>query len=589
MLNRLLTLCLSLCCCVCGAYAAAETTPLKVSGITSLASGDFLLTNRGTKELRLYDSAFESPKKVWAFENTPTGVAANGEYYFVTTFDEVGRVVRINAKSGQIDGELVLESGSSNPVISHDGRTLYVSNQYQGTVSKIDLASFSNLGSVAVLREPKGMVESKDGDYLFVTNFLPAQRADLDTVCSAVSVIALNGFEKVKDIRLVNGSNALRGIALSPDGDYVMVSHNLGRFQVPTNQLQQGWMNTSAISIIDVKSQELMGAVLLDEPERGAAGIDHIASNDHQVIVAHSGVHEISVLDYEPFIKKFLSVPDKMALNYDLTFLAGLRVRVPVEGNGPRDVYVVGDKAYVPTYFSDVMNVVDLDELEVASAVQLQPERVESDVHKGEMYFNDASYCFQNWQSCNGCHPGDGRTDGMNWDLMNDGVGNAKNCKSMLYSHVTPPSMISGIRAMAEIAVRKGFTHIQFSQIPEENAVFVDEYLKSLRPVPSPYLVDGELSEKAQLGKKVFNDMGCVSCHSGIYYTDMNMYVIGDDVEFEAGWDTPTLVEVWRTAPYLFDGRAATMEEVFSEHKHGITKKLSKKNLEYLVEYVNSL
>ena len=33
---------------------------------------------------------------------------------------------------------------------------------------------------------------------------------------------------------------------------------------------------------------------------------------------------------------------------------------------------------------------------------------------RGERYFNDAEYCFQNWQSCNGCHPGDGRTDGMN-------------------------------------------------------------------------------------------------------------------------------------------------------------------------------
>ena len=55
------------------------------------------------------------------------------------------------------------------------------------------------------------------------------------------------------------------------------------------------------------------------------------------------------------------------------------------------------------------------------------------------------------------------------------------------------------------------------------------------------------------------------------------------------GWDTPTLIEVWRTAPYLFDGRAATMEEVFEVHKHGIDKKVSKKDIEALTEYVNSL
>ncbi len=41
------------------------------------------------------------------------------------------------------------------------------------------------------------------------------------------------------------------------------------------------------------------------------------------------------------------------------------------------------------------------------------------------------------------------------------------------------------------------------------------------------------------------------------------MHRIGEDIEFEAGWDTPTLVECWRTATYLFDGRAATMEESY--------------------------
>ena len=91
----------------------------------------------------------------------------------------------------------------------------------------------------------------------------------------------------------------------------------------------------------------------------------------------------------------------------------------------------------------------------------------------------------------------------MNWDLMNDGVGNPKNCKSLLYSHVTPPNMISGIRAKAEVAVRAGFRYIQFYEPEEEMAECVDAYMKSLRPVPSPYLVDGELSEKAKAGRKV--------------------------------------------------------------------------------------
>jgi cytochrome c peroxidase len=54
-------------------------------------------------------------------------------------------------------------------------------------------------------------------------------------------------------------------------------------------------------------------------------------------------------------------------------------------------------------------------------------------------------------------------------------------------------------------------------------------------------------------------------------------------------WDTPTLIEVWRTGPYLHDGRCATLHEVFEREKHGITNELSKEELDQLVEYVLSL
>jgi cytochrome c peroxidase len=177
----------------------------------------------------------------------------------------------------------------------------------------------------------------------------------------------------------------------------------------------------------------------------------------------------------------------------------------------------------------------------------------------------------------------------MNWDLMNDGIGNPKNCKSMLYAFQTPKCMISGIRDHAGLAVRAGYKFIQFCDVEEDVAKDVDEYLRSLKPLPSPYLVDGELSKKALEGKKVYEKYGCGSCHVGEYYTDMRTHRIGEDVEFEQGWDTPTLREVWRTAPYLFDGRAETMEDVFFEHRHGIQGKISRKDAEALAEYVNSL
>lgn len=550
--------------------------------------GEIFLTQKG---LQRVDHFFPDGKTLiqsYSMDETPTGIVLSGGKAYVTTFETRGQLQILNLESGRVEAAIPTGSGACYPLLSADGKHIYVFNQFANTVSEINLDARKVTRTVKVLREPVSAVFSKDNRYMFVTNYLPQQRADLDYVACCVSVIDMNTFTKVKDIQLANGSNAVRGICITPDDKYVYVAHNLGRYTVPTSQLQQGWMNTSAFSIIDVDKQAFAGAIVVDEPERGAAGIWNIACNESSIFVIHSGTHEVSVIDHQAMRDKFEKYPNKELLDYDLNFLYNIRKRIPLEGNGPRSYVLTEDKLYVPTYFADILNVMDVETLEV-TATDMNPGRLETAEQKGERIFNDAANCFQNWQSCNGCHPGDARMDAMNWDLMNDGVGNSKNCKSLLYSHVTPPCMISGIRASAEIAVEAGFRHIQFYELDRQSLDCVDAYLKGLEAVPSPYLVNGELSEKAKEGRKVFDKLKCGDCHSGPYYTDMKTHRIGEDIEFEQGWDTPTLREVWRTAPYLFDGRAATMEEVFEVHKHGIDKKVSKKDIEALSEYVNSL
>ena len=569
-------------------FVFAGNPPLFPTDITLNDKGEILITEKGRNRISIFSPDGKTLLRTIPVDESPTGILLDADKAYVTTNAATGHLQIISLETGKQETAIATGSGACYPIFGPDKKHIYVCNQFQNTVSEVDPAIHQVIRSVKVLREPKSALFSKDGEYLFVTNFLPAQRADVDYVAACVSVIRMSDFTKVKDIQLANGSNALRGICMTPDGKYIYISHNLGRFTVPTSQLQQGWMNTSAFSIIDVAKQEFIGAVVVDEPERGAAGIWSIVCNDETLFITHSGTHEISVIDHKAMLDKFLNYPNKSMLDYDLRFLYGLRKRIPLEGNGPRKMIMENGKLYIPTYFADILNIVDAQTCEIATA-NLNPDWEESAENKGERYFNDASHCFQNWQSCNGCHPGDARTDGMNWDLMNDGVGNSKNCKSLLFSHPTPPSMISGIRETAEWAVRAGFKFIQFFDITEEDAVCVDAYLKSLRPVPSPYLVDGELSDLAKEGRKIFEKLNCTECHSGPYYTDLKMHRIGEDIEFEKGWDTPTLREVWRTAPYLFDGRAATMEEVFEIHKHGIDKKVSKKEIKALTEYVNSL
>ena len=570
-------------------FTLKAAQPFFSTAIALTEKGEILLTQKGKRRIDIFSGDGRQLLRSFIMNETPTGLCVDGDKAYITTFETKGELHILNLTSGIVEASILVGSGAGCPVLSGDKQKVYVCNQFATTVSEVDIRQRKVIRTVRVLREPKVAVLSKDGNYLFVANFLPNQRADANVVAACVSVVETGKFSKVKDIQLANGSNALRDICLTPDGKYVYVTHNLGRFTVPTSQLQQGWMNTSAFSIIDVEKQAFLGSVLVDEPERGAAGVWGIRCNKRHIYVTHSGTHDLSIIDHQEMLEKFLAYPNKEQLDYDLRFLYGLRKRLPLEGNGPRGIFMNEDKLFIPTYFADILNIVDLSSGELTH-IALNPDRKETKEQLGEKFFNDANKCFQNWQSCNGCHPGDARMDGLNWDLMNDGIGNPKNCKSLLYSHVTPPSMISGIRASAEIAVRAGFKLIQFYDIDEETASAVDAYLKALRPVPSPYLVDGKLSKKAEEGRKVFEKLKCGNCHSGTYFTDMKMHRIGENIEFEKGWDTPTLIEVWRTAPYLFNGSAVTLEEVFTKFKHGIEKqKVSQKEIEALTEYVNSL
>ncbi len=221
-----------------------------------------------------------------------------------------------------------------------------------------------------------------------------------------------------------------------------------------------------------------------------------------------------------------------------------------------------------------------------------------SQTRKGELYFHDAGLCFQGWQSCASCHPGQARVDGLNWDLLNDGIGNPKNVKSLLLAHKTPPAMSMGVRETAETAVRAGIQHILFTVQPEEVPAAIDTYLKSLKPVPSPYLVRGRLSAQARRGQKLFNaaQVGCVTCHPPGLCTDLKSYDVGTRGCFDQPqdrFDTPTLVECWRTAPYLHDGSAATIPDVLTTHNprdaHGRTSQLTAQEISDLAAYVLSL
>jgi DNA-binding beta-propeller fold protein YncE len=551
------------------------------------------IAGKTAREIRSYSLEDHSSFSSCFTEHIPKALCLAGDWLLVACSYSEGYLLVLDKHSLKQLSSIRVGHGACDVEVSKDLSTAYVANQFSEYISVVDLNEMKVKGSLKALRQPRQISLSRDGRYLLAANFLPAGRADVDTVTSAVTVIDLMNTSKVRQIPLANGSNALRGMCLSADGLYAMITHNLGRFQLPTTQLEQGWMNTSALSIIRMDSMTLVATVLLDETEKGAAGSWGIHCCDEYVYVAHSGTHDVSSIDYRALENKLIQHPDKQSLAYDLTFLSGIRERIRIEGNGPRALISSGKEVYVANYFSDNLNVFSRSNhtLVLRNSTSLAQHGQVDEIRKGEQYFHDASFCFQSWQACTGCHPDDARTDGLNWDLLNDGMGNPKNCKSLLKSHVTAPSMITGIRPSAELAVRAGFEFIQFMQVSDSITRAVDNYLKSLEAIPSPHLVNGELSAAASKGRTVFENSGCAECHPAPLYTDQKKHHMGvsGSTDHQNSWDTPTLIETWRTGPYLHDGRCATMKEVFDQELHGLEAPLAEEQLNQLVSYVLSL
>jgi mono/diheme cytochrome c family protein len=370
---------------------------------------------------------------------------------------------------------------------------------------------------------------------------------------------------------------------------------------VPTTHLDRGWINTSAVSVFETATRRYVNSVLLDDTVKGAANPWGLAvSGDGRwLCVNASGTHELIVVDLREMMKRLAAAPNPKEVVNDLGFLYGAKTRVQLEGQGPRALAVCGDKAYSAMFFADSLNLVELwdDGPGAAAELPLAASKTAPDlVRGGELAFHDATLCYQQWLSCASCHP-EGRTDGTNWDLMNDGIGNPKNSRSLLYTHKTSPVMITGVRASAEVAVTKGFALIQFHELPEDRLDNVNAYLKAQEPLRSPYRnPDGSLTASALRGKAVFEGKaGCVQCHSPPYYGDKKKYAfgLGSDEERDREFATPILTEVWRTAPYMYDGRAATIREVITtdnaNNRHGNTKDLTPREVDDLAEYVNSL
>jgi cytochrome c peroxidase len=96
-------------------------------------------------------------------------------------------------------------------------------------------------------------------------------------------------------------------------------------------------------------------------------------------------------------------------------------------------------------------------------------------------------------------------------------------------------------------------------------------------------------------GKPIPRERRCQTCHRPPLFTNRLLSSVGTKGPRDTTdlFDTPHLLGVAQSAPYLHDGRAKTLEELWTIYQtndlHGVSSYMNKHQLNDLVDYLKTL
>ena len=199
--------------------------------------------------------------------------------------------------------------------------------------------------------------------------------------------------------------------------------------------------------------------------------------------------------------------------------------------------------------------------------------------------YPDAPACDAGEVSCSTCHM-DGRNDGLTWTFEH-GVRQTPSLAGAV-SVTAPFTWTDQVASVGDEALITSSGRMGGDGLSYAEAAQVSAFIESIRAVDVPSR--GSDDPAVLRGKAVFEreDVACASCHTGARFTDNDHYTM---YGLEAV-NTPTLVGVSATAPYLHDGSVGTLEEVLELSRTGAmgdTSMLSQAEMDDLAAYVKSL
>jgi YVTN family beta-propeller protein len=582
-----------------------------------------------------------------ASSNSLLDISTDGRWLAAANRDN-GSVSIIDLKSQQVTHEIPVGHHPEGVTFLGETTNIAVTVYGDDQVVFCDGATGKVTGRTDVFDEPYGIVSAGDGSKVYVTLEYPAQVVEIDTVTKKVTRTFGKGLNEVQGDAIA--PPFLRGIALSAKENRLYVTEYL-TCVVRAISLTDGlevdrWVANS--------SDNLARQITL-HPTRAKAYMPHIRSRvsvnrgegsivpfvsvistsagegKRRTTMPMDGFNNIFVVanpwetaispDGKTLGAVFAGTDDMYVCNVvdddyrELTFR-----RVVKLGHNPRAMRFSPDGSRFYVYNTLDFQVVgfDTDSLRQVSKVEVCKNPLGAEKLLGKILFYTAlePMVGRRWISCSSCHP-DGDSDGRTW-LNPEGLRNTTALYGMAWTHPLHWSADRDETQDFEHTIRgqlmqgRGLIRGSVSEALDKPNKGLSKALDALavysnaHPVPrSPYAKEG-LNDAAKRGKELFfsSETQCATCHSGPYYTDskpvqpFTVHDVGTGLSDKAEkmgpkYDTPTLLGIYRTAPYLHHGEAKTLKDVVRkcnpEDKHGKTSQLSESQVDDLVEFLKAL
>jgi len=566
-----------------------------------------LVANADNGSVTVIDALTNKALGEIAVGDKPEGVAwiGNGPLAVVTVYNE-DIVAFVDTNRGRVVEKLRVSDEPYGIVVTKDGSRAYVTHEYPGVVSEIDLGRRQVLREMKAGERVRGLAFSPDEKRLYVTEFYTGVLIALDRETGTI-VDRWTGH---------SSDNLCRNVVVHPRRPKAYLPHIRSKIEV----IDGRGSIFPQLSICDLTPPN-------GQKRRTSFGMDtyngvYVVTNPWEAALSPDGKRLYTIYAGT----NDMNISEVVDDDYKEIKRVGSAVRI---GQNPRAVRVSpdGKKVYIANTLDFDVTVHDAGSMERLARIPVCPPPKSPEWVRGKILFSTANrpLTSRRWIACASCHP-DGHSDGRVWQNP-EGLRKTPALMGLAHTHplhwsadrdevqdfeytirgrlMQGPGLLRG-----PLKPKVGFEPIELSEdlagrSPDLDALAV--YCNSFEFTLSPHIpAPGKLSVAAERGRKLFfcEAVGCAKCHSGPYYTDstlkkpFHLHDVGtgkDDPSEKIGpkYDTPTLLGVYRTAPYLHHGKAQTLRDVLTTcnpgDKHGKTSHLQPQEIDDLVAFLKSL